>query len=453
MERVTITIGEWESRNVDVPKPTLEDEQLVSQLLGTKDQPRLRVRWLHNGRAEIETSSWVGLVRFSSFDIRVVPKLCGGSLRLLRMLDYAGGLNLLKRLPTDQPLPAEGADLLELVALLLVEETKWLLRNGLLRDYRHVEDGLPTLRGRLRYRDQMLRRYGQLQTLDCSFDEYDGDVVENQLLAAALHAVRRRVAGDDLRAAAMQLTATFDSVCTVRRTDPDWYEQRIVYGRRNGGYRAAHELALLILRGCAFDDHQGPVKQSHAFMVDMNKVFERFLTRLLQDAVAGTDIECRAQSSLARVIMDDRTGKPYTPLRPDLVIEQRSTGRAVPVDIKYKLYAERQVSTSDIYQLFVYAYALAPDHTQRRAGVLYPATTNTTGPNLSIRSIAYSDAATIAGTGVDVPAILDALGTSDRSQLFNEIRSMVDRVCGFSQHATVISAATVSSSLRVEESS
>ncbi len=429
-DRPTFVLEEWHRQVIAVPGLDDSDLRLIERLRGKKDQPRLGMTWLHDGSISVQSSSWVGLVRFSGFDLQVVPKLVGGQLKLLRMIDYAHGLGLLKRLEAGHPLPA-GDDLLDLVVLVLVEETRSLVRSGLLRDYRPVDDSLPTLRGRLRSRDQVLRRYGQLQTLECSFDEYDGDVVENQLLAAAFHAVRRRVRDGGLRAACAQLCPVLDSVCTVSRTDADWYEQRIAYDRRNGAYRAAHELALLVLRACALNDSDESSGGPFAFMINMNTVFERFLTRLLQDAHIGTDIVCRSQSSLTRVIVDDETGKPYKSVRPDLVIEHPRTSRSVPIDVKYKLYANKDLEREDVYQLFLYAYALSPDASNRRVGLLYPATASTSGPNLSIKSNQLGDRAVIAGRGLNVPAILEALANTDRGPLYAEIRLIVEQLCGF----------------------
>ncbi len=148
--------------------PTPADEQLAARLRGDGDEAaRLDVRWLANNSVDIRATSWVGVVRFSGLEVRVVPKLVGGELRVIRMLEYALGIRMLRRLPDDPTLQATGRDLLDLVCLLLAEETQALLRDGLLRDYRLVEDTLPVLRGRLRYRDQYLRRYGELDRVAC----------------------------------------------------------------------------------------------------------------------------------------------------------------------------------------------------------------------------------------------------------------------------------------------
>ena len=69
----------------------------------------------------------------------------------------------------------------------------------------------------------------------------------------------------------------------------------------------------------------------------------------------------------------------YSTITPDLVIEEAATGRSVPVDIKYKAYDVKKISTGDIYQTFLYAYALGDDPTERRAGILYPTTMPTYG--------------------------------------------------------------------------
>ncbi len=116
------------------------------------------------------------MVRFSGVEIRVLPKLVGGDLKVLQMIEYTDGLSLLKRLPREQQLAAGGDSLFELIVRLLVVEVRQLLRDGLVRDYRPAQDTLTVLRGRLRLRDQFLRRYGSLHQLDCSFDEYDGDI-------------------------------------------------------------------------------------------------------------------------------------------------------------------------------------------------------------------------------------------------------------------------------------
>jgi 5-methylcytosine-specific restriction enzyme subunit McrC len=83
----------------------------------------LVVNWLADGQLEISATSWIGVVRFSNVDVRIIPKFVGGTLRVLRMIEYASGMQLLRLLPQERELPAHGDDLFDLICLLLVKET------------------------------------------------------------------------------------------------------------------------------------------------------------------------------------------------------------------------------------------------------------------------------------------------------------------------------------------
>lgn len=426
-----IALSEYQSKRESVHPPTPADIQLADQLSSEELEPKIIVRWLSTGEIDISATSWVGVIRFSQVDIHVIPKLVGGQLGVLRMLQYAAGIELIRHLPSERALAAVKTNLLDLTALFLTEATKTLIRDGLLRDYRPVDDSLTALRGRLNIRDQYLRRFGQLHQLECHFDEYDGDVPDNQVVAAALQVACRRVHDPDVRAAALRQAAIIGEVCEPPTRDADWYEKMIVYGRRNARYRSAHELSKLILRGFAFEDlYDTSAGHVSAFMFDMNLVFERFVTRLIQDALDGTDLRALAQLRLRAVIRNDETGRTYSTVKPDLVIEETTTGHAVPLDIKYKLYADKKLSTSDIYQLFLYAYAHGTDHLPRRAGVIYPTTSSVIGPRLSIKPIAGPTAAWIVGAGLDVPSVLDAIDRHEITALYDEVRDMVSNVTG-----------------------
>lgn len=436
--RPRVELSEYEHRRIPLPPPSASDIRLADQLEGNDLEPRIAVRWLANGEVDISATSWVGVIRFSQLDIHVVPKLVGGQLRVLRMLEYAAGISLISRLPADRPLLAHGTDLFDLICLLLTEETKALVRDGLLRDYRPVDESIDVLRGRLRYRDQYLRRYGQLHTLECHFDEYDSDTPENQLVAAALGASRRRVQDPEIRASTLRLAGMMSEVCDPPTDDAGWYEQAIHYGRRNSRYRPVHELSKLVLRGLAFDDmYDTSAGQVTAFMLDMNVIFEKFVTRLVEESLRGSGLRPSRQAPVRAVIRNDESGRSYT-IRPDLVIEEVATSRLVPIDIKYKLYGDKKLSTSDIYQLFLYAYALGNDASQRRAGLLYPTLAAVSGPLLSIKPVVGPIAARLVGAGLDVPATLDAVSGPDRLQLQATVLAMIERITGLGAGATQV---------------
>lgn len=447
--------GEYETRVIDCPRPTPGDKRLAQNLAaGGGLTPRMDVDWLDGGQVKVTTHSWVGVVRFSAMEIRVVPKLIGGTLRVLRMIEYADGIRLLAFLPTDRPLPAEGTDLFDLIVMLLTDETKALIRKGLIRDYHSVDDSVDVLRGRLRVREQLLRRYGQLHRIECSFDEFDGDVPENQLLAAALQAAAPRARDPDVRNNARAFGGVMNEICEVRTRDAGWYARNIQYGRRNDRYRPAHALAKLVLEGLALNEHiDKSTLNLTSFMVDMNAIFERFVTRLVINSLAGTPLRARAQQSIRAVILDEETRDTYSTIRPDLLIEDTTTKHTVPIDVKYKLYdAAKKISSADIYQSFVYAYSIDADSDNPRAGLIYPSTTSISGPALYIKPLAGAKSARVRGAGIDVSAALEAIGSPAEEPLYERMRATIREVTGHAAPVNMESAGPTGGRFRTADS-
>lgn len=432
--RQVIELAEYGTERIRSPEPTPSDIVLAERLMARGDlEARIEVRWLARGMVDIVASSWVGVVRFSALEIRVVPKLVGGTLRVLQMLEYAEGVRLLRHLPADQQIAAEGGDLFQLIVILLVAEVRNLLRDGLIRDYRTVDDTLTTLRGRLRLKEQFLNQYGSFHRVECSFDEYDGDIPENQLLAAALTAAAFAIDVPSIRTDVRLLAKTFADVCNSPSSDPAWYSRRIHYGRRNTRYRSAHQLAMLVLQGLALDDlyNTAPGRVT-AFMLDMNAAFERFITQLVSNSIEGQGLQISTQQSFQRIILDDDTGLSYGRIRPDLLLLNAEAATATPIDIKYKLYSRKKLSPEDIYQTFLYAHAVGSDSSTATAGLIYPSTAPLSGPRLRICKVTSGTVGVIRGEGFDVPGILENLANGEVSKTYAEVVEALERITGLS---------------------
>ena len=77
------SMPEWGTLRVTGVSPTDRDRAL-SEELGGGDR-KLAIDWLIDG-ARIRSSSWVGVARFSTFEVQVVPKLTGGNLGVMTMV-------------------------------------------------------------------------------------------------------------------------------------------------------------------------------------------------------------------------------------------------------------------------------------------------------------------------------------------------------------------------------
>ncbi len=167
-------------------------------------------------------------------------------------------------------------------------------------------------------------------------------------------------------------------------------------------------------------------------MLNMNAIFEKFVTTLVTNALNSTRLQASTQVTLKAVVVDESTGRTYSTIRPDMIITEAASRRRVPVDIKYKLYDAKKLASGDVYQLFTYAYALAGSVGHRRAGLIYAAHSPTSGPNLRITSKADVTPAQICATGLDVEAVLDQIAAGSITAVHDSVRCMVEELTGLS---------------------
>jgi 5-methylcytosine-specific restriction enzyme subunit McrC len=269
------------------------------------------------------------------------------------------------------------------------------------------EEAISTLRGRLRLGEQIRRRYGQVDVLECRFDEHEADVLENQVLLAALEAARKVTGMDHLRARATRLAIAFGEVCQPATLKACEAARRIVYHRRNSHYRVAHHWALLLLERLGISDlyATGP-GQGFVFLIDMNRLFERFVTRLLSDMLEPRGVRVIPQQRTTSIIVDEGRGETYASVVPDLLLELPA-GSRVPVDAKYKRYDDQRVDPSDVYQAFLYAFAYAdPAGDPPVSFIVYPGASGLEGFRLAVQSISGVRGARITGLAVDIEQVL-----------------------------------------------
>jgi 5-methylcytosine-specific restriction enzyme subunit McrC len=400
----SLTLSEWQTAILPDVELTPADRRLLARMDGMGER-RLDVDELRKG-VRIRSRQWVGTARFEGFEVRVEPKLAGGDLGLVRMIDYAAGIGGLHKSIGGRTLATGGAALVDLLALLLVEQCGTLLRGGLLTDYVEREDDLPVVRGRLLAARQIAERFGRADRLLCRYDEHGRDVDENIVLAAALAVCARRTGYEPVRRSARELAPLFGDPADL---DPETVRAargRIGYNRLNKRYRDAHELAWLVLDGAGVDDmFASGAARCFAFFVDMNRIFERFTYRLLADLLDPSRFRVRYQYATRSVVRNAATGEPYSRAVPDVVVE--GDARRIAVDAKYKLYDSRSIAARDVYQSFLYAHAFGAGPSPT-ALLVYPASAPSLEPlRLHVHNASGVPVGEVSAVGLWLPTALE----------------------------------------------
>ncbi|MDE0116825.1 MAG: hypothetical protein OXT07_09415 [bacterium] len=242
---------------------------------------------------------------------------------------------------------AVSGDLLSAMVAFYARTLETTLARGLLRSYRLHEEALVALRGRVDVTAQF-RQGGVQLPVPCRYDEHTIDIAENIFLkAAARHCLRLRGVHPEDRQRLLRQLAEFEGVTDrpVRAADLDQLHET----RLNAHYWPALRLARLLLESRSLADQWGD-RATSSFLVDMNRLFEDFITGRLRRELQGR-VQVKSQH-WAHLAEGDRV-----PIRPDLVF-WRQDKPAYVADIKYKLTGDARARPSDYYQLLAYTTAL-----------------------------------------------------------------------------------------------
>ena len=327
-ESVSLTAAEHDALRQAVPLDAVE------RVVGTENQYRLR------------PGSHIGAVTVGDLSVFIEPKI--GIRQVLALACYAIGNGTVKFQPEDFGFHQEDA-LHDFLAIALAFQARKAFARGLLHGYRTEEEALYAVRGRIRFDEQLRRRFGIPLPVEVRYDEFTDDVLPNQLVKAAAYRLgRTRLRSTRARRELGWLATMLEEVSLVEF--PPVNVPVVRYDRLNEHYRNVVELSRLILRHGAFESGRGAVRAS-GFLMDMNVVFQEFVTVALREAL-GLSPAVFGEKAIPSL---DDGGRIH--LRPDLTWWD---GRSCVFvgDAKYKKITHASVPNADLYQLLAYATAL-----------------------------------------------------------------------------------------------
>jgi 5-methylcytosine-specific restriction enzyme subunit McrC len=284
----------------------------------------------------------VGAVAVGGDELLVNPKAPFSS--VLFMLAYA-------RDPGFRPdeVSGGGTALFPAIAETYARLMERALGRGVLQGYRRVDESALTVRGRIRFSDQIARRGGQMLPIELTLDEYTTDIAENRILRAGarlLLAVPRVTEDSRRRLVHLESRLAEVSLLTSGGVLPAWLPSRL-----NSRYHPALRFAESILRRLS-PSTTGDGLPVASFVVNMAEAFEGFVTAALTASFA----EVSGGASITQYVthLDEERAQM---IRPDFVHAVGGMPRVV-VDAKYKTGAAR---VEDLYQMLAYCTVFGLD--------------------------------------------------------------------------------------------
>ena len=307
----------------------------------------------HNGgdSYKLKPASIVGAVEVGGLSVLIRPKIEIG--QLISLACYA--ISEVRFQGSDFDFPQEWA-LPDVIAAMFAAAAEKAFARGLLHGYVEREEALQTVRGRIRFDEQIRRRFGLPLPVEVRYDEFTDDVLPNRLVKAANRRLRRAGLRDaapsrGTRRRLGRIDALLDGVSLCDY--PPNAVPEVKFDRLNRHYERAVALSRLILRQDRFEAKRGEFRAS-GFLMDMNDVFQEFLTAAIREKLGLSADKFRSDKRLAGHLAEGNRIALY----PDLSWWEGE--RCVFVgDAKYKrIPKDERVPNADLYQMLAYATAL-----------------------------------------------------------------------------------------------
>lgn len=336
-------------------------------------EPVLPKNCLEWSRKRVKFRQFCGVVQIQQLlQIEILPKVFPHQTpeqqrtTLIEMLDTAGDIEGLSA--QQAGLGTSKHRLLDVFIRHFLKLMEVQLQQGLLRDYRDLDDTLDQVRGRIDLIRQQRENLFKPQRLACRFNELVVDIPVNRLLHTALLCMANLATSPALRRRVQSLRMRFGGIGVIHKGDHLPRAEDL--NRMQRRYANVVELARLFVDGQYLDARAGQQKV-YSLLFDMNQLFERFAAIKLRPSARRLGLRLLEQGP-RKYLGEDDTGKGRLLMRPDISLLNALNRPVAILDTKWKLLDSgnpiASLSPADLYQLSTYASTYRCDQVM----LLYP---------------------------------------------------------------------------------
>ena len=274
-----------------------------------------------------------------------------------------------------------------LLASVLIKLMQQRLRIGLGRNYVNEEQTLRGIRGRIDFEQSLKHRTFERGEAACEFQGYSANEPRNQIVRSTLaRLVQIGQFGPDvsrantLRHHLRRLTRNLDGIDLIELTPDFIYRQQLSHNDRD--YRLMLAICALILQRQMPTESPGqyafPAIDRDALV--LHNVYERFVANFYRIHLDGWIVTAQKRLEWHEKYAANK----YLPsMVPDLMLQEKSSGRLVILDTKFTAHSLVQnqwgkeiFDSSHLYQLYAYLKSqehLSEAHRGASGILLYPA--------------------------------------------------------------------------------
>jgi len=288
--------------------------------------------------------------------------------------------------------------ILEAYLELFLQECEELIRQGLVKKYRAIDNNCNALKGKLLFQKQIQQNLVHQEKFYTRHQVYDRENIYNQILFKALKLIPILSQSPFLKDRVYSLILSFPELEDIQVSENTF--QNLTYDRKTTRYKKAIEIAAMLLLNYRPDINAG---QNHilAILFDMNDLWEEYIYRQLsKNKPANWTI---SPQNVKRFWKLDGSNSSKT-IKPDIVIHDKLKDIRIILDTKWKMPENNIPADADLKQMFVYNEYW----TGKNALLVYPHAVYTAEPIYSEGAFHLKEKSLIThGCGVMKMAVLD----------------------------------------------
>ena len=303
----------------------------------------------------VKFKNYVGVLQIGKLTIEILPKADKGLTKdsnfetkqewrnfMLQMLKKCGFINVTSLTHAD--LKLRNTSLLDIYIHEYLKESNLILKRGLRKKYRFIENNTGTLKGRLLFKQQITHNLIHKEKFYTSHQTYDRDNLFNQIIYKAL-SVLSVISKPSFKDQINRLMIDFPELSNIRVSETLF--SNLKYDRNTQHYKRGVELAKLILLNFSPDIQTGS-NNVIAILFDMNELWERYIYRLLSKDQDKGNYTVSAQQSMS--FWENKK------IRPDIVYQKEINGenQTFVIDTKWKLIDSNKPGDNDLKQMYAY---------------------------------------------------------------------------------------------------
>jgi|Deesub1362A_J573_1020465.scaffolds.fasta_scaffold00230_16 5-methylcytosine-specific restriction enzyme subunit McrC len=358
-----IEVPEYKSIKIE-PLSDREIEYLRQDCFNYREEGKspYKVRRLKE-KDEIENTSYSGIIQLDNFRIHFSTKVSTNLFYMLTFLkDEKAFLYDSERIIEIK----EGECFFDIIGRLFLNELEKIFERGFYKRYVRKEENLAFLKGKLLIKHQIRNDFTRRPEFYCSYEDLTYDNLENRIiLRAATLLIPLIRFNEEIKGDLLKYTHLLREEVSLIDVNPEDCN-RIRFHRLNDYYEAIIQLSKVILQYHFIRHTQKGLSKGFNFIVNMNRVYEDFITSVIEDIVS-TDEEFQDFVVEKQARFDSLVRERTIITRPDIILRRKNTEEyPVIIDAKYK----REEDNTDYYQVIAYAMAIP---TAKVCCLIYPA--------------------------------------------------------------------------------